>query len=134
LILNESIESGNDLNIATNLGILANIYHNCDNDIQALELAKRALILFERCVSPDSFILFPLLNNIATIQVGLELFNDALLTFVKALHICEKTLPKSHPKRVIIENNIRRITQMQQNNGVNSFSHLLNFLPKISLL
>jgi hypothetical protein len=38
--VNESIESRNDLNLATNLTVLANIYHNCGDDIQALEFSQ----------------------------------------------------------------------------------------------
>jgi tetratricopeptide (TPR) repeat protein len=133
LTLNESIESGNDSNIAANLAILANISHKSGDDIRALELAKRALVLLERCLSPDSPALAPILNNIGTIQVGVGLFNDALLTFIRVLRICEKTLPEGHPKRVAIGNNIQRINEMQPYNGVNSYSHLLTFLSKISL-
>jgi len=131
LTLNESIESGNDSNIATNLAVLANIYHAYGDDIRALELAKRALILLERCESPDSLGLALLLNNIGIIQLSVGLFNDALLTFIRVLQICEKSVPEGHPKRVAIENNIRRIKEMQRYNDVNSYSSLLTFLSKI---
>jgi len=134
LTLNESIQSGNDSNIGTNLATLANIYHKCGDDIRALELAKRGLFLLEHCVSPDSPGLALLLNNIGAIQLSLGLFNDALLTFIRVLQICEKTLPEGHPKRVALENNIQRITKMQHYNHVNSFSPLWTFLSKISLL
>jgi tetratricopeptide (TPR) repeat protein len=133
LTLNESIESGNDLNIGASLAILANIYYKSGDDIRALELAKRGLILLERCVSPDSPALAPLLNNIGTIQFSMGLFNDATLTFIRVLQISEKTLPKGHPTRVTLENNIRRITQMQHYNNVNSYFNLWTFLSKISL-
>jgi tetratricopeptide (TPR) repeat protein len=134
LILNESIDSGNDLNLGTNLATLANIYHNCGDHIQALELAKRALILLEGCGSSDSSALAAVLNNIGTIQVYLGLLNDALPSFVRASHMCKKVLPEGDPKRVAIENNIRRITQMQQNNDVNLYWYLWKFLPKTLLL
>ncbi len=131
LTLNESIKSGNDFNLATNLAILGNIHHQSGDDIRALELAKRALTIFKRCVSSDSPTITALLNNIGIIQVSMGSFNDALLTFIKVSHICEKILPEGHPKRVEIENNIQRIKEMQQYNDVNSYSSLLTFLTKI---
>jgi hypothetical protein len=36
------------------------------------------------------------------------------------LVICKKTLPEGHPKRVAMEINIQRITEMEQRNGENS--------------
>jgi hypothetical protein len=134
LTLNQSIKSGNDSNIAANLAILANIYHHSGDDMHALELVKQALVLVEHCTSPDSSSLVLLLNNIGTIQVSAGLFDDALLTFIRVLHICERTLPEGHSRRVIIENNIRRITEIQEYNNMNSFSNFWNVLMKLLLL
>jgi tetratricopeptide (TPR) repeat protein len=135
LTLNQSIESGNDPNIAANLAVLANIYHYSGDDMHALELVKQALVLIEHnCVSPDSSSLVLLLNNIGIIQVSAGLLDDALLTFIRVLHICERTLPEGHSKRVIIESNIKQITEMQKDNIMNSFSHFDNFLTKFLLL
>jgi tetratricopeptide (TPR) repeat protein len=134
LTLNESIESENDSNIATNLAVLANIYHAYGDDIRALELAKRALILLERCESPESLGLALLLNNIGIIQLSVGLFNDALLTFIRVLQICEKSVPEGHPKLVAISNDIHRFIERQQHNGLNSFSYLWTFLSKILIL
>ena len=132
--INESIELGNEANIAANLGILANIYHSTGDDIRALGLATRALTLLERFVSSDSSSLAPLINNIGTIQISMNLFSDALLSFIRVLHICERTLPKGHPKRVVIENNVRQLSAMQQYNGLYSYSSLWRLLPKILCL
>jgi tetratricopeptide (TPR) repeat protein len=131
LTLSESIEFGNDSDIGASLGILASIYHKSGDDIRALELSKRVLTIFERCISPDSPVIAIALNNIGIIQVSMGSFNDALLTFIRALYICEKTLPERHPKRVSIENNIQRIKQIHRYNDVNSYSSLLTFLSKI---
>ncbi len=132
--MNESIESENDSNIGTCLAILANIYYKSGDDLRALELAKRGLILLERSESPDSPGIALLLNNIGTIQFSMGLFNDAIVTFIRVLQMCEKTLPKGHPTRVKFENNIQRITEMQQYNNVNSYFDFWTFLSKISLL
>ncbi|CAF0951744.1 unnamed protein product [Rotaria sordida] len=131
--LNESIETGNELNLSTSLAILANIYYSCGNSYQALEVITRALILLERCVSSDSLILASFLNNLATIQVGIGLFSDAKLNFVKALTICKKSLSEGHPQRQTIENNIKRIIGMEQNNHQNLCSHLWKFSLKTLL-
>ncbi len=130
----ELIDSRNELHIATNLAILANIHHHSGDDIQALDFAKRALILLECCVPSDSSTLAPLLKNIATLQVCAGLFNDALLNFIRVLHVCGRTLPERHPKRIAIDNNIQRVIEMQQYNDVNSFFHLRKILPKVLLL
>jgi hypothetical protein len=133
--LNQSIKSGNDPNIAANLAVLANIYHYSGDDMHALELVKQALVLVEHnCVSPNSSTLISLLNNIGIIQVSAGLLDDALLTFIRVLHICERTLPEGHPKRVMIESNVRRITEMQKDNAMNPFSHFWNVLTKFLLL
>ena len=132
LTINESIESGNEINIATNLAILSNIYHRCGDDIRALEFAQRALTLFESCLSVDSTALIALLNNIATIQISLNMFNDALLTFIRALRICEKSFPQGHPKRSISENMIQRVRDMQEYD-LYSYSHLGTLLTKFLL-
>ncbi len=134
LTLNQSIKSGNDSNIAANLAILTNIYHYSGDDMRALELVKQALVLVEHCTSPDSSSLVPLLNNIGTIQASAGLFDDALLIFTRVLHICTRTLPEGHSRRVIIENNIRQITEIDGYNNMNSFSHFNNFLTKFLLL
>jgi hypothetical protein len=107
LTINGSIESGNELHIATNLTLPTNIYHKFGDDIQALDFAKRTLILFEGCVSSDSPTLAPLLNNIAVIQVCVGPVDDALLNFIRVLHIYRRILPEEHPKRIAIDNNIQ---------------------------
>ncbi len=134
LTINESIESGNDLHIFANFAILANIYHHSGDDILALDFAKRALILFEGCISPDSSTLVTLLNNLAIIQVCVGLFNDALLNFIRVLHIYERTFPEGHPKRIAIDNNIQQVMEMQQQNDLKSFFYLRKFLTKILIL
>jgi tetratricopeptide (TPR) repeat protein len=132
--LNESIESGNDSNIATNLAVLANIYHEHGDDILALKIAKRALILLERCVSPDSLGVALLLNNIGVIQSSLGLFNDALVTFIRVLQIRQKILSEKHPNGVTFSNNIYQFIKMQQCNVLSSFNHLWTFLSKILII
>lgn len=134
LTLNQSIQSGNEMNIAANSAILANIYHQCGDDIRALDLVQRALILLETCVSSESANSAPLLNNIGAIQISMNLFNDALLTFSRVLHICEKTFGEGHPKRIHICNNNQRLTQMQQFHEMNfSYSSLWDDLSEILL-
>jgi tetratricopeptide (TPR) repeat protein len=120
LTLNESFEKGNDLNISANLAILANIYYNSGNPVRALELGTRALGLMERCAPSDTMALASMINNVATIQVANGLLADARYSFDRALVICKKTLPEGHPKRVAMEINIQRITEMEQRNGENS--------------
>ena len=89
--MNPSIRD-NELNIIINLGILANIYHCYGDDIRALELAQRALILLERCASVDSLSLALLLNNIAAIQFGAGLFDDALSSIDREMFV---SIPES---------------------------------------
>ena len=135
LRIHESVKSRNESNIASNLAILANIYHHSGDDIRALELAKRALTIFEHCSSYNSVGLITVLNNIGTIQVSAGLLNDALLTFIRLLHICQNDVPKDHLRRTAIHNNIQQIIAMQQEqeNPLNSFSHLWTLLAKLVL-
>ncbi|CAF1538807.1 unnamed protein product [Rotaria magnacalcarata] len=119
LTLNESVGSGNELNLATNLIILASIHHSRGDDNLALEVAKQALALLESCVPRDSPVLASFLNNLGTIQFSLGLFGDAQLSFARALIICEKSFPEGHPQRLAMEDNIDRITEMEQNNQQN---------------
>ncbi|CAF5214915.1 unnamed protein product, partial [Rotaria magnacalcarata] len=132
--LNESVGSGNELNLATNLIILASIHHSRGDDNLALEVAKQALALLESCVPRDSPVLASFLNNLGTIQFSLGLFGDAQLSFARALIICEKSFPEGHPQRLTIERNIKRLTPMEQYNFGNSFISLckLSLKPIIS--
>ena len=91
------------------------------------------MAIFESRSSPESVLLVSTLNNMATIQVSAGLFDDALLTFIRVLHICERTVPEGHPKRIAINNNIQRVIQMHQQNGIYSFSHLWELLTKFLL-
>lgn len=134
LILNKSLQTGNEVNIATNLSILANIQRDSGDDIQALETATQALRIFERCTSADSPALTLLLNNIGVIQIGLEQLTDAKLTFIRILHIYDKILPEADPKRLTVHNNIQRIIEMEQNHALDSCFHLRTYLPKFLLL
>lgn len=135
LTLNRSVSTDNHSQIVANLAILANIYHYSDDHIRALDFAKQALTLSERCSSSDSSSsLVTILNNIAAIQVKAKLFDDALLTFVRLLHIYAKILPKGHQKRVTIENNIQRMSQIQENNLKNSFGRFSKIWTKFSFL
>lgn len=133
LILNRSIQSDNSSHIAMNLAVLANIYHHCGNDAYALISAKQALTLLEYSSLSDSSLLVALLNNIGTIQATAGLFDDAQLTFIRLLHIYEKILPKGHQKRVIIENNIKRINRIQRRNPMILFSRFSSILTKFLL-
>ena len=134
LTLNRSILSVDNPHIAANLAILANIYHHSGDDSRALTFAKQALNLLERCSLSDSSCLVTVLNNIGAIQVSAGLFDDALLTFIRLLHIYERILPKGHQKRATIEDNIQRMTEMQENNVMNLFSRFCQILSKFSLL
>ena len=133
MTLNRSSEVGNDLCIAANLAILANIYHNIGDDVQALEIATQSLTLFENCVSKDSSALATVLNNVAVIQLGVGLLSDAQLSFARAMKIYEKTLPVGHPKRMGMENNVRRISVMRHRNDLNAYFDLGKFLIKTLL-
>jgi tetratricopeptide (TPR) repeat protein len=124
LSLNKSMEFENDSNTGMSLAILSNIHHSAGDCVQALKLATQALSLLERCTSSNSPALISLLNNIGAIQIDLELYSDALLTFIRVSHICEKTLPEGHPKRMLIENNIQRISELRLYNDPNSYCHL----------
>lgn len=133
LVIKESLPTEkNDSTIASILAILANIYHDSGDDIRALELAKRALNLFEQCSSTSSLGIVSILNNIGAIQVSVGLLDDALLTFVRLSQIYETTVPEEHPKRTAINNNIRQIMAMQQQQ-LDSFSHSWKFLTKFLL-
>lgn len=116
LEINQSIETDNELNLAMNLAILANIHHRAGDDTQALDYITRALTILERCIEPDSLTLASILNNMGTIQVSLEMYKEAQQSFNRALGICEKNLAEGHPKRVTMENNIQRITQIMRAN------------------
>ena len=122
--MSRSLPCPDGADIAANLAILANIYHDCGDDIRALELVKESLILIERCTSSDSVLLIAILNNMATIQVSAGLLDQALLTFIRVMYICERTVPEGHPKRIAITNNVRRVIAMQRQLGMHSFSHL----------
>lgn len=133
MIINESVQSNNDLNIASNTAILANIYYQHGDDIRALELSRRALVLFENCISCESVTITTLLNNIGTIEVNIGLYDVALVTFIRALNIVRRILPDGHPKRQVIENNIQRWQEMQQIDQKQSYSYLWHNLPKLLL-
>lgn len=102
------------MNIASNLAILANIYHTSGDTNRALDMATRGLGILERCVPDDSPALAALLNNVATMQVSVGLLTEARTSFDRALDICKKSLPEGHPKRIAMENNIQRIIEMEQ--------------------
>ncbi|CAF3648458.1 unnamed protein product [Rotaria socialis] len=131
--LNESVGSGNELNLATNLITLASIHHSRDDDNRALEVAKQALALLESCVPRDSPVLASFLNNLGAIQFSLGLFGDAQLSFARALIICEQSLPEGHPQRLAMEGNINRITEMERNNQQNLESDHWQFSLKTLL-
>lgn len=134
LVINQSIKSGNESNIASNLAILANIYHHCGDDNRALELAQQSLELFERSLSPHSMGLASVLNNIGAIQISAGRFDEALVTFIRVLHICESTVSEDHPKRIAITQNIQRVIAMQQQgNALHSFQHLGKLSAKFLL-
>ena len=131
LALNESIPTGNNSNIASVLAILANIYHRSGDDIHALEFAKRALVLLKSCMAEESLGVTSVLNNIGTIQVNAGLYEDALVTFIRVLHICERTLPNDHPRRIAIIRNVQRVIAMQEEAILYSFSHFWSSLLQI---
>jgi tetratricopeptide (TPR) repeat protein len=118
--LNESVGSGNDLNLAMNLAVLANIHHTAGDNTQALVFSQRALTILERCVSLDSLTLASIINNMGAIQMELGLFSDARHSLDRALKICEKTLLPEHPKRVTMEQNIQHIKEIIEKNGNSS--------------
>ncbi|CAF0951760.1 unnamed protein product [Rotaria sordida] len=114
LKLNESVESGNDLNLAMNLAVLANIYHKGGYEVKALEFAQQAMSILERYKKADSLFLASILNNLGAIQVGLGSFSDAQINLNRALKICKKILPEGHPKRVTMERNIKRMKEIMK--------------------
>lgn len=134
LTLNRSIMSENDPRIAPNLAVLANIHHRSGDHIRALEFAKQALIVVEHHTSLDSPSLVTLLNNLGVIQVTAGFYNDAMITFIRLLHIYERILPKGHHKRIIAETNIQRMTELQENNIMNLFVYFSGILTKFLLL
>lgn len=127
IALNESIGSGNEMNLAANFAILANIYHSCGDDLQALEISKKAVSLLELYAPSDSLALAAFLNNLGTIQFGAGLLSDAQLSFARALLLCEKCLPEQHPKRLAMESNVHRITEIENQNALNLRSSFWNF-------
>ena len=132
--MNQSIKSGNESNIASNLAILANIHHHCGDDNRALEFAQQSLELFECSLSSTPMGLVSVLNNIGAIQLSAGRFNEALVTFIRVLHICESTVPEGHPKRIAITQNIERIIAMQQQQyAPHSFQHLGELSAKFLL-
>lgn len=112
LRLNQAIESGNEVNIAMNFAVLANIYHRADDNKTALDYAKRAKDLLESTKIGDDMVLAAVLNNLGTIQVVLEQFPDAEHSFNRALNICKKLLPPRHEKRAIMEKNIKQMKEI----------------------
>ena len=133
LTLNRSLVSKDDQQIAANLAILANIYRHSGDDIRALEFAKQALTLLESCSQSDSSSLVTVLNNIGAIQLSAGRVDDALLTFIRVMHIYEKILPNGHHKRVTIEQKIRRMTEIQESNLMSILPDLWNIWSKFSL-
>ena len=135
LVINESLPSEkNNSSIASILAILANIYHDSGDDFRALELAKRALSLFESSENSSPLGLTSVLNNIGTIQVSVGLFSEALSTFIRVLHICREHFPEHHPRLIVISDNVQRITDMQREDMMYSFTQFWTFLPKIVLV
>jgi tetratricopeptide (TPR) repeat protein len=120
LVLNESIESGNELNLAMNLAIFANIHHKAGDNTQALDFIQRAVTIFERCAPSDSLALALVLNNMAAIQTGLGLFTEARHQYDRVLEIFRKVLPEGHPKRLAMETNVEINKQTIKNNEENS--------------
>lgn len=112
LKINESVPTGNELNLAMNLAILANIHHRASEDTKALDYITRALRILDSSIEPDSLTLASVLNNMGTIQISLEMYKKAKQSFDRALKVCNKNLPKEHPKRATIEANIRLVKEM----------------------
>jgi tetratricopeptide (TPR) repeat protein len=115
LILRESLVPVNEASVAATLSILGSIYQDSGNIGLAIDLCKKALVLFERTLSSDSPILADLLCNLGVMQVSMESLEDAYRNFDRAVKIYQKFLPQDHPDRVAAENEYQRIVELHQN-------------------
>jgi tetratricopeptide (TPR) repeat protein len=114
LALHQSQVPINEANLAMNYAILANIYHDFGDDVQALELCTQALSILERSESANSLQMASVLNNLGAIQLSLGAISEARNNFDRAFNISAQTLPHRHPKSITMEDNLRFITQIQQ--------------------
>lgn len=113
LAIHKSLLPIDETNVATSLATLANIYHDSGNDVQALKLGLEAITLLERNEPINMPKLASVLHNVGAFQMGVEELSEARNSFERALKIFVDFLSPDHPKRIALENHIKRIAEVQ---------------------
>lgn len=116
LQLRENLVPPNEASVAATFAMLSNIYQDSGNSALALELNKKASVIFERVLSSDSPILAELFYNLAQMQLSLKLMEDACRSYHRAVGIYRKYLPQGHPDRESAENEYRKVVQLLREN------------------
>ena len=114
LVIRESIVPSNEASVAATLAMLGNIYQDSGNIGLALDLCRKALVLFERTLSADSPIIAELFYSMGTMQLDTDLIDDAYHSFERVVRIYRKILPQGHPDRIAAENDLRRVIHLHQ--------------------
>jgi len=120
LTLRENLVPINEASVAATLAMLGNIYQDYGNSALAIDLCKKALVLFQRTLSPDSPVLAELFYNLGLMELSMEVLDDACHNFEQAVKIYSKILPQGHPDRLAAEHEYRRVVQLYQKKRNNS--------------
>ena len=100
--------------------MLGSIYHDQGNRALALDLSKKALVLFEHILSSDSSILAELHYNLGIMYLNTGSLADANHSFEHAVKIYTIILPEEHPDRTAAENGLEKVLQLRQKSTKNS--------------
>ena len=112
--MRESIVPRNETMVGQSLATLANIYHELGDEKEALKMGMRALDIFQCTLPPNASELAGLLNNLGAIKFSQGAMPEARQYFEQSIHIYQQILPSTHPYIIKLENSIRCVSHMQQ--------------------
>ncbi|CAF3838221.1 unnamed protein product [Rotaria sordida] len=112
LALRERIVPLNKTSVAATLAMLGNIYQDCGNVALALDLCKKAFVMFESTYSPDPSILAELYHSLGTMQLSMGSFDDAYHSFDNVVKIYRQIFPQGHPDCIAAENDLQQVIKL----------------------
>ncbi len=114
LAIRENLVPLNEASVAATLAMLSNIYQDSGNSALALDLSKKALVIFQRTLPSNSPILAELFYNVAIMQISMGLFGDACGSFERSIKVYKKFLPEGHPDLLSTEDEYRQVVKLYQ--------------------
>lgn len=98
------------------MSVLGNIYRNAGDSTRALDLCTRALDIFRHKLPPYSPTIANTFYQLGKTQSSLGALADAQQSFEQSSKIYRKTLPPGHPDRMSVDKELRRVTQLLEQN------------------